>query len=76
MKAASKVVAPLAHLPLDGRKETGRIFVIGQSSASKLVHFMKMSMNIKGVEYQVSKGPLADYKVNTLIAYLEMSMLR
>ena len=76
MKAASKVVAPLAHLPLDGLKETGRIFVIGQSSASKLVHFMKMSMNIKGVEYQVSKGPLTDYKVNTLIAYLEMSKLR
>ena len=69
---ACKVVVPMAG----GFNETGRIFVIGQSNARKLVHFMKTSMNIKDVEYNKTKVPLTDYKMKTLTDYLERSKLR
>ena len=49
--------------------------MVGQSTAGKLVKYMKDVLNIAGVEHQLFMAPLTDHKVDRLIAYLEASNL-
>ena len=68
---APKVTTPKVVAPLGGLTETGRIFVIGQSTAGKLVMYMKDVLHVKGVVHQLSAAPLTDQKVTRLIGFLE-----
>ena len=67
VRAKRKIVAPAARVPQGGLSEPGRVFVMGQSNANKLPHLIKESLNIRDVEHHVSKAPLNDYKVASLI---------
>ena len=50
--------------------------MVGQSSAGKLVRYMKEVLNITEVEHQLFIAPLTDHKVDRLIAYLDASNLK
>lgn len=60
-----------ASRPLGGFSDKGKIVVIGRSTASKLAHHLKNDLNIKGAVYNKTKAPLNDFKVKSVITYLE-----